>query len=248
MKKRLASLVFGALSAAAVSAEMTSADATVVLLNSRNAVGAETYAAAKEIVERDAKEGRPLQQFVIGVTTDDKELAARYLDSSRERIRLMAAEKNNPLAWYLLSLEKNDLRLLEKAANGGNVQALNALGTILMQNAIATEKSTNALAKVFRRSFDCFSLAVLQRDPNAFINLGSCYLRGYGCKQDREMAFLCFKSAAEAGHPEGMDNMSNCYKFGYGVNRDDERSLYWMMRGRATRGDKAAETWLKERK
>jgi len=248
MTGRLASFALCALVAWTAAAEMSSADATVVLLNSRNAVSAETFAEAQAVVERDAEAGRPLQQFVIGVTTDDKELSERYLASSRERIRLMAAEKDNPLAWYLLSVEKNDMRLLEKAANGGNVQALNALGTILMRNAVLSQKSTNELAKVFKRSFDCFSLAVLQRDPNAYINLGSCYLRGYGCQQDRAMAFLCFKSAAEAGHPEGMENMSNCYKFGYGVNRDDERSLYWLMRARAVRGDKAAETWLKERK
>lgn len=248
MKKAFAGAAFLAAFALPVSARMSSADATVVLLNSKNAVSAEIFAEAKAVVERDAKEGRPLQQFVIGVTTDDRELSARYLAVSREKISAMASEKNNPLAWYLLSMEKNDMRLLRKAADGGNVQALNALGTILMQNAIATERSTNELARVFRQCFNHFNLAVLQRDPNAYINLGSCYLRGYGCARDPEMAFLCFKSAAEAGHPEGMENMSNCYKFGYGVRRDEELSLHWLMRARALRGDAAAAKWLKERK
>ena len=50
---------------------MTSADAVAVVLNSPSATGAKTFAAAKAIVERDAAAGRPLQQFVIGVTTDD---------------------------------------------------------------------------------------------------------------------------------------------------------------------------------
>ena len=56
---------------------MSSADAVVVILNSRNATSKRNYEAAREIVMRDAAAGKPLQQFVIGVTTDDKDLAKR---------------------------------------------------------------------------------------------------------------------------------------------------------------------------
>ena len=105
---------------------MTSSDALVTVLNSPSASGAKTFAAAKAMVEREAAQGKPLQQFVVGVTTDDKELAKKYLAASSERIRTLAAQKDNPLAWYLLSMEKNDLRLLRRAANLGNVQALKA--------------------------------------------------------------------------------------------------------------------------
>ncbi|MBQ0031936.1 MAG: sel1 repeat family protein, partial [bacterium] len=86
------------------------------------------------------------------------------------------------------------------------------------------------------------------RDANGFINLGTCYLRGFGCKQDMTMAFDCFRTAAELGHPEGMDNVSACYQFGHGVAKDNELCLWWAMRGRAARGDEAAAKWLKERK
>lgn len=229
---------------------MTSANAVAILLNSRNAIGAKTFAAAKETVERDAADGKPLQQFVIGVTTDDKELAKTYLDASRDKIRALAEKKNNPLAWYLLSMESNDLGMLRKAADGGNVQALNALGTIATQEAIARRSglSTNGLDRILKRSYDCFSKAAAKRDPNGFINLGTCYLRGFGCRQDMAMAFTCFMSAAEAGHPEGMDNVSACYQFGHGVRKDNELCLYWAMRGRAARGDAAAERWLRDRK
>jgi len=230
-------------------AAMSSADAVAILLNSRSATGVRTFEAAQATVEREARDGKPLQQFVVGVTTDDKALAQKYLDASREKIRLLAEKKDNSLAWYLLSMEKNDFSMLKKAADGGNVQALNALGTIATQEAFnrkeISEEERNA---ILIRSCGYFRKAVVQRDPNGFINLGACYLRGLGCKQDMAMAFACFRAAADLGHPEGMDNMSACYQFGHGVAKDDERCLYWAMRGRAARGDEAAAKWLKERK
>ena len=229
---------------------MTSADAVAVMLNSPSACSVRTYEVARETVEREAAAGKPLQQFVIGVTTDDKKLAKRYLDASRERIRFLAAQKDNPLAWYLLSLEANDLKLLRRAANGGNVQALNALGTIVTSEAFDKKNgvSTNDIEVILKKSFDYFRRAAMQRDPNGYINLGTCYLRGFGCRQDLKMAFDCFKAAAEAGHPEGMDNVSACYQFGHGVAPNAERSLFWAMRGRAARGDEAAAKWLRERR
>ncbi len=229
---------------------MSSADAVAALLNSSNACSARTYETARKTVMREAELGHPLQQFVVGVTTDDKSLAKKYLDASREKIRAMAEKKNNPLSWYLLSLEANDMKMLNKAAKLGNVQALNALGAILVQQAFdnSTAPSTNNTEAALKSGFNCFKRATEQRDPNGYINLGACYLRGFGCKQDMPLAFECFRSAAQAGHPEGMDYLSACYQFGHGVARNDELSLYWAMKGRAARGDKAAAKWLKERK
>ena len=230
-------------------ATLSSTDAVVVVLNSRNAVGVRTFAEAKAVVERDAQAGRPLQQFVVGVTTDDKALAEKYLNASREKIQNLAEKTDNPLAWYLLSMEKNDFTYLKRAADGGNVQALNALGSIALQEALQRENiSTNGLVSILKTSFSCFQKAAAKKDPNGYINLGTCYLRGFGCKIDLGLAFLCFKAAAEAGHPEVMDNMSACYQFGHGVEKDSERSLYWAMRGRAARGDKAAAEWLEKGK
>ena len=235
--------------AAGAQAAMSSADAIRTVLNSKTAVSAKAFAEAKAIVEREAAEGYPLQQFVIGVTTDNRALAEKYLNASREKIKTLAETKDNALAWYLLSMDTNDIKLLQKAAKGGNVQALNALGTIAIQKAVGSETvSPEARDRILKRSYDYFRKAAAQRDPNGFINLGTCYLRGFGCKQDLEMAFACFKSAAEAGHPEGMDNVSACYQFGHGVKKNNELCLYWAMRGRAIRGDEAATKWLRERK
>ena len=228
---------------------MSSADAVVRLLNAPTACGAKVYAEARATVARDAKAGKPLQQFVLGVTTDDKELAKKCLDASRDRIRALAETKGNPLAWYLLSLEKNDFGCLQKAADGGNVQALNALGSIAISEALdRTGSDTNRLERILKRGFDCFRRAARERDPNGFVNLGTCYLRGFGCPQDMDMAVRCYRAAAELGHPEAMDNLSAAYQFGHGVRRDAELSLYWAMRARALRGDEAAAKWLRTRR
>ena len=230
-------------------AAMSSSDAIVRVLNAPTSCGKRVYEEAREIVERDAADGKPLQQFVVGVTTDDKKLAAKYLDASRDKIRAMAERSNNPLAWYLLSMEKNDFVALQKAADGGNVQALNALGSIAISEAVARQTSdTNRTERILKRSYQYFCRAARQRDPNGFVNLGTCYLRGFGCKPDLDMAFRCFKAAAEMGHPEAMDNMSAAYQFGHGVPKSETKSLYWAMRARALRGDKAAAEWLRTRR
>lgn len=230
-------------------AAMTTAEAIVTLLNTASATGPRRFAEAKALIEQEARAGKSLQQFVIGVTTSDKDLSKRYLEASRAKIRYLAETRNNSLAWYLLSLENNDLQALRKAADGGNVQAMNALGSIVIQEAVDRSKgSTNNVDGVLRKGFAYFGQAAAMRDPNGFINLGTCYQRGYGCKRDMQLAFECFRSAAELGHPEGMDCMSACYQFGHGVKPDAEKSLYWKMRGRSARGDMAAEKWLRERK
>lgn len=230
-------------------ATLTSSDAVLVLLNSRNAVSPAIFAEARQIVQREADAGKPVQQFVIGVTTNDSTVAERYLDASRKKIKAMAIEKDNALAWYLLSVEKNDIRCLRKAASAGNVQALNALGLIVTEEA---SRSRNlppaAVSNLLAQGFGYFRQAAEKRDPNGYVNVATCYLGGTGCQRNPEVAFAYYLAAAEAGHPEGMDSLSDCYRYGRGVKRDEDLSLYWKMRARATRGDQPAAKWLETRK
>ena len=225
---------------------LSSPDAVVVLLNSPAATSSTRFAEAQRIVLEDAKAGKPLQQFVVGVTTKDPKAAKAYADASRDKIRRLAEERNNPLAWYLLSMEKNDFRMLKRAADGGNIQALNALGSIMIQTAFDHKIDTNRLEKALAQGFNCFRRAAAQRDPNGYINLGTCYLRGFGCEPDFALAHQCFRAAAEAGHPEGMDYVSANFENGHGVERNPELALLWRMKAKAVRGDKAAQEWLKQ--
>jgi len=236
----IASLLFAA-------ATLTTQDAILTLLNSPNACSRAKYAQALEQVGREAANGEPLQQFVYGITTKDETLAKRFCDAARPKIKVLADEKESPLALYLLAVDANDMTLLRKAAKGGNVQALNALGTLMMEEATGPKKGdTNLVERAMSLSFGYFSKAAESRDPNGLINLGTCYLRGFGCDINLMLAFQCFRTAAELGHPEGMDNLSACYELGHGVPKDARQSLFWRMKARALRGDENAKKWLED--
>ena len=225
---------------------MKTSEAIAVLLNGAGAVAPARFAEATALVKADAEAGRPLQQFVYATTLSDEALARRYYDAARPSIKALAERRNNPLAWYLLSVEGNNYKFLRRAAEGGNVQALNAIGTIQISTVCADKNlSSNEVVTSLSECFGYFTKAVEKGDVNALINLGTCYLHGYGCARDLGKAHDCFARAADKGHPEGMDCLSACYELGHGVSVDVEKSLYWKMKARAVRGDEAAATWLR---
>jgi TPR repeat protein len=235
MKSRF---VFFALLAGAATASATpSANAILTLLNTDAAQNPKVYAAAAARVRSEAEAGKTLQRFVLAVLSADPACPRgirldpgtrhAYLESARPRIRQLAEKWNNPLAWYLISLEKNDFGALRRAADGGNVQALNALGTFRLQEALATPgPSTNALAAA-AEAFACFRRAAGRNDANALYNLGMCYLQGYGCPIDQRLAFESFRTAADAGHTEAINNIGGCYRDGIVVTRDPVLAARW---------------------
>ena len=237
MKKTVLSVVASALALAAFAQE-TSSSAIVRLLNSRAAGSPKDYAEAAEVVSADAAAGRPLQQFVIAVLSSDaylparlrlsKEKRAEYIEKSRDRIRALAEQKNNALAWYLLSLEKNDPKYLKLAADGENVQALNAWGTMTLTDALRNPNmDTNDVERVMVTCFGCFKKAADQGDANGLYNLGMCNLRGLGTPQDDLAAFNFFLRAAKMEHPEAMNGVGLFYREGRGVAKDLKQSVEW---------------------
>ena len=215
-----------------------SANAIIRLLNSRAAGSQRAYEDAARIVREDAEKGGALQQFLLAVISRDADapgfarLSAgereRFFASSRDRIRELAELNGNPLAQYVLSMESNDMTMLQQAAAGGNVQALNALGTIRLTEALKdTTITSNALVRAENRAFKCFKWAADQGDPNGFYNLGMCYMSGYGCNRDVKMAFDCFQTAAEAGHPEAINNIGGFFRYGVVVRKNPELATVW---------------------
>ncbi len=219
-------------------APQSSAYAIIRLINSRTSGSPKEYIDAARIVAKDAAAGRPVQQFVMAIICEDRvlpedlrlssETRQKYLDASRKRIHELAEYKNNALAWYLLSIEKNDVAMLERAAKGHNVQALNAWGSYTLSTAMADPDGTNATRqKAAQTAFNCYSLATEQDDANGFFNLGICYKNGFGCQKDEIKAFGCFRRAAEAGHPEAMNNLGGCYRDGVAVERNLKTAAEW---------------------
>jgi len=179
-----------------------------------------------------------LQRYVLAIFSEDTqapeavklsdETRKEWLASGRALIRQLAEQKDNPLAWYLLSLEHNDTKALERAAEGGNVQAQNAWGTLLVAKALGMP-STNAVqaTAMLEKGYGCFKAAAAKKDANGFYNLGMCYMQGYGCRQDPGFAFQCFRAAAEDGHPEAINNIGGFYRDGILVATNAELSVRW---------------------
>ena len=216
--------------------------AIISLLDSRAAASTVKYEEAAKIVAEDAALGKPLQQFVIALVAAEPfapDAARRigdakrkeYLARSREKIRALAEKSGNALAWYLLSIENNDRKMLKRAAEGENVQAMNAWGTIQLAEALSNPGiATNDVERILRKSFGFFKKAAEKKDPNGFYNLGMCYMNGYGVAQDVDMAYDSFKFAADAGHPEAMNNLGGFFRDGIVVEKDVRAATRWFKR------------------
>ena len=213
------------------------ANAIVRLLNSRASGSPKGYADAAVEVAAAAAEGKPLQRFVLAVVSREHDApdAARlddatreeYLKSSRDRIEKLALRTNNSLAWYLLSIDRNDTNLLQRAALGGNVQALNAWGALLVNTVVTEARSTNEIASALSEAFGFFKQAAGMGDGNGLYNLGMCHARGLGTPRNDERAFDCFRNAAEKGHPEAINNIGWFFREGRIVKKDHELSTKW---------------------
>ena len=213
------------------------ANAIVRLLNSRTSGSPKGYADAAAEVAQAAAEGKPLQRFVLALVSRehnapdaaklDDATRDEYFKTSRDRIEKLAHRTNNSLAWYLLSIDKNDTNLLQRAALGGNVQALNAWGALLVNTIISQGRSTNEIAQVLNEAIGFFKQAAGMGDANGLYNLGMCYARGLGTPRNDERAFDCFRNAAEKGHPEAINNIGWFFREGRIVKKDLELSSKW---------------------
>lgn len=219
-------------------AEEDSASSIIKLLNSRSAESPKSYIAAAKSVLAEAEAGHILQQYVIGVLGGDavlqKELKLsaekrkEYLEASRNKIQILAEDHGNGLAWFLLSLEKNDYAMLKRAADANNVQALNAYGTYKLEEALSSPTiKKEAYRTETTKSFLMFSKAAGFKDANGLYNLGMCYMRGYGTTTDMDLALDCFRSAAEMGHPGAINNLGGFYRDGIIVRKDAKMASRW---------------------
>ena len=152
----------------------------------------------------------------------DESTRVKYLDDYRETIKSFANEKKNPMAMYLLSLEGDDRDLLRRAAEGGNIQAMNAWGAYLVTHASGAT-SANDLVK----AFGYFKSAADRDDANGLYNLGMCYLRGLGTQRDEQAAFGFLHRAAEMGHPEAMNCIGLFYREGWVGGTNLKVSVEW---------------------
>lgn len=217
--------------------EDESTAAIKTLLNTRSSGSPAVFDAAAKIVARDAANGKVLQRYLVALLSREKDApkalrisaATRdeYFESSRGRIKALAEKRNNSLAYYLLSMETNDLALLKKAADAGNIQAMNAYATICLNQAMSGTAPTNIVAKAMAEGYEYFSKAADEKDPNGLYNLGMCYMRGYAVEPDPEKARECFFAAAKKDHPEAINNIGGFYRDGITLEQDPVKAARW---------------------
>ncbi len=228
MKRLLSLLVVFIMAGVALAADGR-VEPILKLLNSRASSSLRTYASAVTSVSAAARRGDLLSQYVVAVLSDAADWPtaarltprekARYLESTRERIRTLAEQENHAFAWYLLYLENREESCLQKAVDGGNVQALNAAGTRRLMAALQNPEDDEA-ESVRRTCFGYFKRAADQGDANGLNNLGLCRQNGWGCEKDEAAALDCFRKAAQQGHAEAVNNMGRFFREGIGVKRN----------------------------
>lgn len=216
------------------------AQAILKLLNSRAAGNPREFAEAAEIVAKEAASGKALHQFVLALVSRDRdappaarldeETRKKYLNASRDKIAA-SAEKGNSMSMYLLSMANNDVVLLKRAAEAGNVQAMNAWGTISMSQAFANPSlAKEDVDRVLERSYAYFKDAADMGDANGLYNLGMCYVKGYAVEENIDRAFTHFKAAAQLGHSEAINNIGGFYRDGLVVEKDPVIATKWFKR------------------
>ena len=224
-------------------AHADSANAIMRLLNSRASGSRTEYAEAAVEVAEKAKSGSPVYGFVLALVSREQDAPAaakmddetrnKYLDGCRAKIKRLALEKNNSMAWYLLSLDSGDTNLLHRAADAGNIQARNAWGAFLLARSMDDGVSTNEQKRVMGIAYDHFKAAAAEGDANGLYNLGTCHAHGYGTPQDDQSAFNCFRAAAEKGHPEAINNVGWFFREGRVVEKDLEMAARWFAKSAA---------------
>ncbi len=226
--KRLFFLLPALLLTGAAFAAQGRTDAIERLLNSRASTSPRTYAKAVSAVAEAARKGDVLSQYVIAILCDTSDwpasarlndkTQARYLAKTEPRLRKMAEKDGDAFAWYLLYLGTRDESYLKKAVEGGNVQALNAMGTKRLTAALADPATTTSFIQ--ETCFIYFKKAADLGDANGLNNLGLCYQNGWGCAVDLKTAFACFSKAAQQGHAEAINNLGCFHREGLYVKQD----------------------------
>ena len=204
------------------------------LFNARASGSVREFAQAVEEVAEMTRQGRPICPYVLAIVSRmsftppaarlDEETRNKYFDDWRDQIKKLADEKNDSMALYLLSLEGNDRNLLHRAAEAGNVQAMNVWGTYLITHRVREASDTNEVNRILGEASEYFRNAADRGDANGLYNLGMCYMQGLGVPQDDQIAFGRFQSAAEKEHPEAMNNIGLFYREGRVVEKNLERS------------------------
>jgi len=118
--------------------------------------------------------------------------------------------------------------LYQKAANSGNLFAINDVG-VCYERGIGVQKEYVQAVKWYQKAADA-------GNSYGMMNLGSMYRDGLGVTNDDAEAVKWFRRAVDAGNVTAMTNLGNMYMNGRGTIKD-ETEAYKLVRNAANAGD-----------
>ena len=129
----------------------------------------------------------------------------------------------------------NALTFFQRAADGGNADALNNLGVMYHYGEGVTKDYTKA-AELYRKAAE-------KNHAKALYNLGILYQD----KDDFASAAYWYGKAVEQGHVKAMTNLATLYYYGIGISQDNDKALE--LYGKAAgKGDERAKSCLAQLK
>ena len=123
---------------------------------------------------------------------------------------------------------------IKRAADQGYAKAQSMVGFMLIEGSVRLDPGLGA---------DYAAKAVEQKEPLAFVALGSAYLKGRGRPKDTNKGIQLIREGAELGDEIGQSLMATFYHKGEGVPKNLERAAYWYKKS-ADQHDYLSQMWL----
>lgn len=108
-------------------------------------------------------------------------------------------------------------QLFKKAADLGNVEALNSLGNMYCRG--------DGIPKDYKKAFELYEQAAEQGSGWAMYNLGLMYSDGMGMRADYLKAVELYEKAADLGVSNALNNLGIMYAQGQGVAKNIQKAI-----------------------
>lgn len=105
------------------------------------------------------------------------------------------------------------LNLYQKAYQAGEPEAGYQIGSLIRSNKIQGNPA---------EAFNLINEAANKNVTDAYCDLGRCYLEGYGCIKDENLAYWWVSKSADAGNEDGKFYLASFQMMGIGVEENDE--------------------------
>ena len=125
----------------------------------------------------------------------------------------------------VMSLTPQDVVIVEKHAQSGDVKAQTVLGMTYALGKVTSQNYTEAVKWYRKAAEQGFTIAQYE--------LGVAYDNGKGLKKNYAEAVKWYRKAAEQGFVEAQTNMGYAYEQGQGVKKNYAESIKWYQKAAA---------------